>query len=57
MTFYIYTDNDGLWRWYFEIEEGRKIAESSRSYETEEACRDAIAALQSSIVADVVSLV
>jgi uncharacterized protein YegP (UPF0339 family) len=56
MTFYIYTDGDGRWRWYLKSDNGRRIADSSESYLDEETCISAIALIQASIVAKVVSL-
>jgi uncharacterized protein YegP (UPF0339 family) len=56
MIFYVFEGSDGYWHWQLKTTEGRKITESSENYSNKDACLSAITLIQSSIVAEVVSL-
>lgn len=38
MSFYVYKDVQGLWRWYLKASNGEKIAVSSESYYNKSDC-------------------
>jgi uncharacterized protein YegP (UPF0339 family) len=38
MTFYIYKDRQGLWRWYLQAANNRKVADSAESYNNKQDC-------------------
>jgi uncharacterized protein YegP (UPF0339 family) len=42
MTFYMYKDVQGYWRWYLEAANGRKVATSGEGYNNEQDCLHAI---------------
>lgn len=42
MTFYIYRDTTGQWRWYLTAANNRKIANSGESYYNKQDCLAAI---------------
>lgn len=42
MTFYIYKDTTGQWRWYITAANNRKIANGGESYHNKQDCIDAI---------------
>ena len=42
MTFYLYKDTDGYWRWYLTAANNRKIANAGEGYHNEQDCRWAI---------------
>lgn len=61
MTFYVYTDADGYWRWRLVAANGRTIAESGEGYLNRPDCERSIslvkayapgAALRRSVAAD-----
>jgi uncharacterized protein YegP (UPF0339 family) len=56
MIFYIFEGRDGFWHWQLKTTEGRKIVESNENYVDKDTCLSAITLIQSSIVAEVVSL-
>jgi uncharacterized protein YegP (UPF0339 family) len=38
MTFYIYKDRAGLWRWYLTAANNKKVADSAESYYNRQDC-------------------
>ena len=56
MTFYIYRDKDGFWRWYLENHAEKRIAEGAEAHVTKEECLTDIALIQSSTEAKLVTL-
>lgn len=48
MTYYIYKDNQGLWRWYLQANNNKTIAVSSESYNNKQDCLHAISLVKSS---------
>jgi uncharacterized protein len=48
MTYYIYKDNQGLWRWYVNASNGKTIAVSSESYYNRQDCLHGIELVQGS---------
>ena len=42
MTFYIYKDNQGYWRWYLAAANNKTIAVSSESYYNKQDCLHSI---------------
>lgn len=53
MTYFMYRDAKGEWRWYLQTANGRKIAESGEGYRNKEDCRDMIELVQLSECAQV----
>ena len=53
MTYYIYTDANGHWRWYLEAANNRKIANSGEGYHNEQDCLSAIKLVQGSSTAPI----
>lgn len=43
MVFFVYRDQEGLWRWYLQGPDGAELADSSRSYQDLRDCTGAIA--------------
>ena len=56
MTYYMYKDTAGQWRWYLKAANGRKIADSGEGYHNKSDCEAAINLVKSSATAPVVSL-
>lgn len=48
MTYYMYKDVNGQWRWYLEAANNRKIANSGEGYHNESDCLAAIRLVQGS---------
>ena len=48
MTYHMYQDTQGLWRWYLQAANNRKIADSGESYYNKADCRAAIDLVKSS---------
>jgi uncharacterized protein len=42
MSYYIYKDAQGHWRWYLQAGNGRKLADSGEGYWNKQDCRNAI---------------
>ena len=38
MTFHIYEDKDGLWRWYLDDNEDERVANSGKGYKSKREC-------------------
>lgn len=56
MSYYVYKDTAGLWRWYLEAANNRKIANSGESYHNKADCLSAIALVKGSAGAPVKEL-
>lgn len=54
MTFRVYRDRRGEWRWQLRTRNGRTIADSAEGYDRKEGCKRAIAAVKKCAVARVV---
>jgi uncharacterized protein YegP (UPF0339 family) len=48
MTYWIYKDATGQWRWYLQAANNRKLADSGESYRNKQDCLDAIALVKGS---------
>ncbi len=53
MAFYIYKDAAGLWRWYLQAANNRKIADSGESYYNKQDCLHGIDLVKSAWNANV----
>jgi uncharacterized protein YegP (UPF0339 family) len=53
MTYHMYKDTQGLWRWYLQAANNRKIADSGESYHNKQDGRAAIELVKSSAGAPV----
>jgi len=53
MTYHMYKDHQGLWRWYLQAANNRKIADSGESYYNKVDCRPAIDLVKASVNAQV----
>jgi uncharacterized protein len=42
ITFYMYKDAQGQWRWHLEAANNKKVANSGEGYHNEQDCRHAI---------------
>lgn len=38
MTFYVYKDHAGEWRWYLKAANGKKVADSGEGYNNKQDC-------------------
>lgn len=56
MTFYLYKDTQGLWRWYLSAANNKTIAVSSESYYNKQDCSHAIDLVKSAWNAPVIEL-
>ena len=56
MTFYVYQDRSGEWRWYLKSSNGRKIADSGEGYVSKQSCLDGIDLVKSAFNAPVYEL-
>jgi uncharacterized protein YegP (UPF0339 family) len=56
MIYYIYKDNQGLWRWYVNASNGKTIAVSSESYYNKQDCLHGIELVQGSSGAPIYDL-
>jgi uncharacterized protein YegP (UPF0339 family) len=45
MTYYLYKDNHGEWRWRLKSSNGRVLADSGEGYKNLQHCKEAIARL------------
>jgi len=57
MTFYIYRDHQGEWRWFLQSANGKRIAESGEGYHNEKDCIDAISLVMGTNLQTTVSFV
>jgi uncharacterized protein YegP (UPF0339 family) len=48
MTYWLYKDTQGHWRWNLTMANNKKIADSGESYKNKKDCEDAIALVKSS---------
>jgi uncharacterized protein YegP (UPF0339 family) len=48
MTYYVYKDANGQWRWYLAAANNRKIANSGEGYHNKQDCLDAITLVKGS---------
>lgn len=53
MTFYVYQDRVGEWRWQLKAANGRIIADSGEGYTTKQSCLDGITLVKSAFNAPV----
>jgi uncharacterized protein YegP (UPF0339 family) len=53
MTFYVYKDHAGEWRWYLKAANGRKVADSGEGYTSQQHCLDGITLVKSAFNAPV----
>jgi uncharacterized protein YegP (UPF0339 family) len=53
MSFYIYKDRQGFWRWYLQAVNGRKIADSGEGYNNQQDCLHGIELAKSAYNASV----
>jgi len=56
MTFYIYKDRAGEWRWYLKASNGRKVADSGEGYNNKQDCLYGIDLVKSAFNAPVYEL-
>jgi uncharacterized protein YegP (UPF0339 family) len=56
MTYWIYKDNAGEWRWYLKAANNRKLADSGEGYKNKQDCKDAIDLVKGSSGASVYEL-
>ncbi len=56
MTYYIYKDTAGQWRWYLKAANDKKIANSGEGYHNKSDCESAIALVKASSTALVLTL-
>ncbi len=56
MTYYIYKDRTGEWRWFLMTSNARKIADSGEGYKNRSDCLAAIRLVQSSARANVIEI-
>lgn len=56
MTYYMYKDSNGHWRWYLEAANNRKIANSGEGYYNKQDCEHAINLVKGSYDAPVKTL-
>jgi len=57
MTYYVYKDVQGQWRWYLAADNNKKIANSGEGYYNQRDCLDAISLVKGSAMAPVRDLV
>ena len=57
MTFYIYRDHQGEWRWFLHSANGKRIAESGEGYHNEKDCIDAISLVMGTNLQTTVSFI
>jgi len=48
MTYHVYKDVDGQWRWYLSADNNRKIANSGEGYHNKQDCLHAIELIKGS---------
>lgn len=48
MTYWMYKDTQGHWRWNLTTANNKKIADSGESYKNKKDCEDAVALVKSS---------
>ncbi len=53
MTYYLYVDKNGHWRWYLTAANNRKIANSGEGYYNKQDCLHAISLVKGSATAPV----
>lgn len=53
MSYYMYKDSQGQWRWYLKAANGRKLADSGEGYWNKQDCRNAITLVATSANAQV----
>jgi len=56
MSYWIYKDTNGHWRWYLTAANNRKIANSGEGYWNKQDCLDAIALVKGSSTAPIYSI-
>ena len=56
MTFYIYKDRAGEWRWHLKAANGRIVADSGEGYVSKQHCLDGIDLVKSAFNAPVYEL-
>ena len=56
MSYYIYQDKQGYWRWYLQAANNRKVADSGEGYHNRQDCLAAIGLVKGSASAPVKAL-
>lgn len=56
MTYYMYKDTQGQWRWYLQASNNKKLADSGEGYHNKQDCLDGIKLVKGSASAPVKEL-